>query len=123
MSKLNVAIIGTGFISKKRHIPGFLKLKNKVNVVAVCDIAEEVARDVATKYNIPNVYSDVSDLLKKETLDIVDICTPPKTHAPITIQCLEENNWNITESARKLGIERTNLHRKMRQYGIKREAR
>lgn len=35
--------------------------------------------------------------------------------------CLQENNWNITETARQLGIERTNLHRKMRQYDIKRE--
>ena len=34
--------------------------------------------------------------------------------------CLEANDWNITETARQLGIERTNLHRKMRQYDIKR---
>ena len=34
--------------------------------------------------------------------------------------CLETNDWNITETARQLGIERTNLHRKMRQYDIKR---
>jgi len=34
--------------------------------------------------------------------------------------CLETNDWNITETARQLGIERTNLHRKMRQHGIKR---
>ena len=35
-------------------------------------------------------------------------------------KCLETNGWNITETARQLGIERTNLHRKMRQYNIKR---
>ena len=35
-------------------------------------------------------------------------------------KCLETNDWNITETARQLGIERTNLHRKMRQYDIKR---
>ena len=34
--------------------------------------------------------------------------------------CLETNDWNITETARQLGIERTNLYRKMRQYDIKR---
>lgn len=34
--------------------------------------------------------------------------------------CLETNDWNITETAKQLGIERTNLHRKMRQYDIKR---
>ncbi len=34
--------------------------------------------------------------------------------------CLQTNDWNVTETARQLGIERTNLHRKMRQYNIKR---
>ena len=34
--------------------------------------------------------------------------------------CLETNDWNITETAKQLGIERTNLHRKMRQHDIKR---
>jgi len=35
-------------------------------------------------------------------------------------QCLEKHLWNVTEAAKELGIERTNLHRKMKQYGIKR---
>ena len=34
---------------------------------------------------------------------------------------LQANNWNITETAKQLGIERTNLHRKMRRYNIQRE--
>ena len=33
---------------------------------------------------------------------------------------LEANKWNITDTARQLGIERTNLHRKIRQYDIMR---
>lgn len=35
-------------------------------------------------------------------------------------KCLETNDWNITETAKQLGIERTNLHRKMRQHNIRR---
>jgi len=37
------------------------------------------------------------------------------------LQALRLNNWNITETAQQLGIERTNLHRKMRQHDISRE--
>ena len=37
-------------------------------------------------------------------------------------QCLEKHNWNVTEAAKELGIERTNLHRKMKQYGINRKS-
>jgi two-component system nitrogen regulation response regulator NtrX len=31
---------------------------------------------------------------------------------------LEESQWNVTKAAERLGIERSNLHRKMRAYGI-----
>jgi two-component system nitrogen regulation response regulator NtrX len=37
------------------------------------------------------------------------------------LQALRLNGWNITETAQQLGIERTNLHRKMRQHSISRE--
>ena len=37
------------------------------------------------------------------------------------LNCLKGNDWNITETAKQLGIERTHLHRKMRQYEIERE--
>ncbi|MCB9603620.1 MAG: sigma-54-dependent Fis family transcriptional regulator [Sandaracinus sp.] len=34
---------------------------------------------------------------------------------------LEETGWNISRAAVKLGVERTNLHKKMRGYGIRRD--
>jgi two-component system nitrogen regulation response regulator NtrX len=37
------------------------------------------------------------------------------------LQALRLNDWNITAAASQLGIERTNLHRKMRQHNISRE--
>jgi len=35
-------------------------------------------------------------------------------------RALEGANWNVTQAAAGLGIDRTNLHRKMRKYGISR---
>jgi two-component system nitrogen regulation response regulator NtrX len=35
---------------------------------------------------------------------------------------LDENGWNISRTANLLGIERTNLHKKMRSLGLAREA-
>ncbi|MGD8317293.1 MAG: sigma-54 dependent transcriptional regulator [Myxococcales bacterium] len=37
------------------------------------------------------------------------------------VQTLEEVGWNISRAATILGVERTNLHKKMRSYGIRRE--
>lgn len=38
------------------------------------------------------------------------------------LNCLQANDWNITETSKQLGIERTNLHRKMRHFKLKRDA-
>ena len=35
-------------------------------------------------------------------------------------RALESADWNVTQAAAGLGIDRTNLHRKMRKYGIER---
>ena len=37
------------------------------------------------------------------------------------LSTLEEVGWNISKAATLLGVERTNLHKKMRGYGIRRE--
>jgi DNA-binding NtrC family response regulator len=37
------------------------------------------------------------------------------------IRSLESTNWNVRQAAKLLGIERSNLHKKMKQFGIKRE--
>lgn len=39
----------------------------------------------------------------------------------LIISTLRKFNWNISQAARALGIDRANLHRKIRQLGIKRE--
>jgi DNA-binding NtrC family response regulator len=34
---------------------------------------------------------------------------------------LDDYGWNITRTAESLGVERTNLHKKIKQLGIRRE--
>jgi len=38
------------------------------------------------------------------------------------LEVLRENEWNVSRAAIVLGIERTNLHKKMKGYGIQRES-
>jgi len=37
------------------------------------------------------------------------------------LRALEEANWNVSGAARALGMERTNLHKRIRALGISRE--
>lgn len=95
--KLKVGIIGCGAIANMRHIPAFVGLKGRVTIQAVCDKNEGLAREVANKNNIPGAYSDLSHMLSKERLDIVDICTPPQIHVPLALEAIENNCHVILE--------------------------
>ncbi|MFH1754071.1 MAG: sigma-54 dependent transcriptional regulator [Candidatus Latescibacterota bacterium] len=39
----------------------------------------------------------------------------------LIMQALERNDWNITRTAEELALERTNLHKKMKAYGLKKK--
>jgi len=87
--KLKAGIVGCGAIANIRHIPAFARLKDQVIIQAVCDKNESLAKNTANKYHIPNTYSDLSQMLTNESMNIVDICTPPQIHAPLTIEAIE----------------------------------
>ena len=89
IEKLTVGIVGCGAIAAMRHIPSFIRLRRNVVVQAVCDKNENLAKEVARKYNIPKTYPNLSEMLQGDSLDIVDICTPPQVHAPLAIEALE----------------------------------
>lgn len=40
----------------------------------------------------------------------------------VIVTALNDTNWNVTRAAARIGIERTNLHKKMRALGISRSA-
>jgi predicted dehydrogenase len=90
MEKLKVGIVGCGFIAKERHIPGYKRMKNTVDLCAVCDLNEKFAKETARDFRIPNAYSNVSKMLSKEDLGIVDICVPPQVHAQVAVEAIEK---------------------------------
>jgi len=85
---LRVGIVGCGLAAQSAHIPALKKMKN-AELVAVCDEDEDSATSVAKRFHISRYYTDFSQMLEKEELDMVDVCTPPKTHAALSIQAME----------------------------------
>jgi predicted dehydrogenase len=97
MARLRAAILGTGLIATKKHIPAFLRLKNKVELIALCDVNTQVAEQVAKTYGIRRVYGSLSDLLAGEKPDLVDICTPPRTHARLAMEAIHNGCHVLVE--------------------------
>ena len=92
-----VAIIGAGFISSRKHLPAWLRLRRDVRVVAVCDLDRARAEAVGRQFGIPAAYDDVEQMLGVERPDFVDVCTPPNTHADIAVAALKAGSHALIE--------------------------
>jgi len=87
MKELRVAIIGCGAIAKKRHAPA-VKQTEHVQLVGVFDVQQASADALAEKYET-TAYSDLDLMLHEAKPDCVCVCTPAKTHAEISIRCMQ----------------------------------
>ncbi|MGG3283902.1 Gfo/Idh/MocA family protein [Paenibacillus solani] len=99
MSKLyRIGIIGCGGIANGKHLPSLSRLKN-VELVAFCDIVVERAEEAARKYGIEDakVYSDYTELLQDQSIDIIHVLTPNDSHAEISIASLEAGKHVMCE--------------------------
>jgi len=78
---MNVGLIGCGGIANL-HMKVFKSLKD-VNVVGVCDLNLERAKEIAYKFKVKKIFKDYNDLFEVKDLELVDVCTPISTHARI----------------------------------------
>lgn len=88
--KIKVAVIGTGEIGTKAHIPSYLRNAN-VEIVAIVDGDDKKLKKASKKFKIKNCYLSTDDLFKNQTVDAVSVCTPPGTHTEIVTNALNNN--------------------------------
>lgn len=94
---LNVAIVGTGAISPL-HLEGYLKFKDDVTIVSLCDIYPEKAEKLARKFRLDvAIYDNHEEMLEKEAIDLVSVCTPPYVHAEIAINAMKAGAHAVVE--------------------------
>ncbi len=84
---INVALAGAGAFGIK-HLDG---IKNIPDVKVVSLISRDLVKtqEVADKYGIPHVTTDLADSLALKEVDAVILCTPTQMHAAQSIACLE----------------------------------
>jgi len=84
--KLRCGVIGTGM--GRYHMEGYAT-HPKSELVAVCDLNFEEAKQFADKYGAKHVFRNYRDLIAMEELDAVSIAVPNYLHARMTIAALE----------------------------------
>ena len=65
---LPIIFIGAGGIIRNAHIPAYKKLN--LNIAGVYDLNPETAKTLAKDFNIPDVYNNLEDALKKADNEI-----------------------------------------------------
>ncbi|MEO1234437.1 MAG: Gfo/Idh/MocA family oxidoreductase, partial [Myxococcota bacterium] len=94
-NELRVGLLGAGFISD-RHANG-LKLVPDARLVAICDLSRRRAEDLAGRFGVELVFTDLAEMLQNAQLDVVHVLTPPDIHAGPIKQCLEAGVHVFTE--------------------------
>lgn len=102
---LKYALIGCGRISPN-HIAAAKGIG--LDFVAFCDIDHTSMEDKILKFDIPEKirkYTDYKELLEKEDIDLISICTQSGTHAKIALDCIDHGVNLIIEKPIALTIE------------------
>lgn len=76
-----VAVVGAGFFSQF-HLEGWRQLPG-VELVALCDADTARATSLAQRFGIAKVYADAAEMLETTQAHLVDVVTPPASHAEV----------------------------------------
>lgn len=100
----NAAIIGCGRIASEfdddpllrktygicSHAGGYRDNKN-ITLIASADISKEKLTKFGNRWGVSKLYTDYRELLKKEDIDILSICTWNTTHLEILEEAVKSN--------------------------------
>lgn len=122
MSKINYALIGCGRISLN-HIAAALSNKDKLEIVAICDIDQERIEIIKKEFNLnENVkcYNDYHEMLKNEELQLIAIATNSGNHAEIALDCIDAGVNLIIEKPIALSLsDADEIIKRSQEKGIK----
>lgn len=94
---MKAAIVGCGAIAKMHA--SVLKEMPGVEIVGFADCKEERAQAYREEYGSEktNMYASLEEMLEKEQVDVLHICTPHYLHTPMAVYALEKGIHVFTE--------------------------
>ena len=95
--KVRVGLCGAGFAGKF-HAYGINRAYGvDAQVSVLCEPNRELAEAVAAKYGIPRICADFKELLRDDTINVVDLCTPTNMHHTMIEEALAAGKHVICE--------------------------
>ncbi|MCM2370579.1 Gfo/Idh/MocA family protein [Aporhodopirellula aestuarii] len=97
MKKLKGVAIGAGYFSQF-HFDAWSRIP-EVELSAVCDVNADAAQNASSQYQIAKSYSDVGEMLDRESPDFVDIITRPDSHLALVKEAAKRGIAIICQKA------------------------
>ncbi|MBW7455448.1 Gfo/Idh/MocA family protein [Paenibacillus sepulcri] len=94
---LNVGLIGLGEVAQVIHLPVLESLPDYFRITALCDISPRLLEHLGHRYGVENLYTDMSDLVKQEDLDVVFVLNSDEYHADCAIEAISRNKHVFIE--------------------------
>ncbi|MDR1766584.1 MAG: Gfo/Idh/MocA family oxidoreductase [Lachnospiraceae bacterium] len=97
-NKLNVALIGCGWIGEGKHVPAVCSQPD-LRMAALCDIDPGKAESLKVKFGLEDakIYTDYKEMLRDPGIDIVQVATPNPLHCEMTVAALEAGKHVLCE--------------------------
>ncbi len=102
MKKVRIGVIGVRSFGNA-HIRG-IKANDNAELVAVCDVLEDVAKKASENYGVP-YYLDYKELLKNDDIDAVTLALPDQIHREVAIAAMEAGKDVLCEKPMALNLE------------------
>jgi len=91
-----IAVVGCGNFARTRLYPS-IRLAGNIDLVAVCDVVEERAREAARNFGARSCYTDMDAMLDAERPDGVCVIGPAPMHYELGMQVLQKGFHLYTE--------------------------
>lgn len=93
---VRVGVLGAGAWARGAHLPGFAR-EPRCEVVALADPQLDLARAAGTEFDIATVTDNHMDVLSRDDVDMIDVCTPSHTHFELAWAALEAGKHVLCE--------------------------
>jgi predicted dehydrogenase len=84
---IRTAIVGTGAIATV-HARAVAAVPERAVLVAAVDVDCLRVKEFARTWTVSRTYASVAELLADGDIDLVHLCTPPRSHLAIALECL-----------------------------------
>src|SRR5947208_2070722 len=84
---LRIAIIGCGKVADQ-HVQAIHRIPD-CSIVALCDRELLMAKQLGERFGVSECFSDLTEMLRATTPNVVHITTPPQSHYSVAKECLE----------------------------------